>query len=173
MACRHLMRNMFQVLHHYILFFHICRRSRTMDLHWVLYSITLLLVHTAHSLSQCWQKGKGVTSTLDEILKVETIEHCETVVRVSRQDGRPIKSVSFVSNGYESEGFCKMSNRKNFHKEDSAYFALVECLSPSPGMLSQKLFRILFRLTIYSFTTLNIHFTTLQYFHIFVHYPAV
>ena len=73
-------------------------------------------------------------TTLQEVLQVETIQHCEVAVRIIAREGEEVRSVSFVPTGHGEEGFCKMSRYERRHKEDSAFFSLTKCLSPPiPG----------------------------------------
>ena len=114
-------------------------------LHNLLHSLTLFLVHTSNSKSSCWQQGHGVVSTVNEILSVETIEHCELAVRLIALQDQYVRSVSFVPKGGGAEGHCKMSSNRNFNKEDSAYFTLMECLTPGLLTCSLVTFVLLFQ----------------------------
>jgi hypothetical protein len=127
----------------------------------------VVLLHATISFSPCWKHGWGVTSTIGEVVSVETIEHCEAAVRIIAREGRNVKSVSFVPKGLGDEGFCKMSNNKRSHKEDSAYYTLLECLSPTePGTFHIHFdeihgsFQIQFTIILTSFTNHSI----LRYF---------
>ena len=87
-----------------------------------------------------------MVSTVNEILSVETIEHCELAVRLIALQDQYVRSVSFVPKGGDGdEGNCKMSSNRNFNKEDSAYFTLMECLTPGLLTCSLVTFVLLFQ----------------------------
>ena len=98
------------------------------------YLVSLSLFYCHASISSCWQEGRSVTSVDREILEVETMEHCESAVRLIAKQDESVESVAFERNGNAKEGFCKMSITENSNKVDSAYFALLKCLNPIIGM---------------------------------------